>query len=85
MLATSVAQQQATLLQNARVVVVVQYLAVLREDGGERCACTVTQSHTIYHTCHLVLRATWAGVEHSCGVHLVANLESLLKGCNLLG
>ena len=31
-----------------------------------------------------MLGATYARITHSSGVHLIANLESLLQGCNLL-
>lgn len=83
-LAARVAQQQTAVLQNTRMVVVVQHLAVLRKDGRERYSRAVRHRHAVHRARDLMLAASRAGKAHSGGVHAVAYVESLFQSRDLL-
>ena len=83
-LATTINQQQTTRLQHAIVVVVMQNLTMLRNDGWERHALAVRLSDALNLTSNLALNNSWTTHAHCCHMHLVANLECTLQRLDLL-
>ena len=84
MLAAGIAQQQTSRLERTRVVVVVQHLAVLREDRRKRHTRTVRHGNAVHGTRDLMLTAARTAQTHGRGVHVVTDIECLLDTCKLL-
>ena len=84
-LGSGVAEQQAPLLQHAVGVEVVERLAVLRDNRGERDARAVGLGHPFDGAGDFALDHTRTAHLHGQRVHAVANLEGALHLLNLLG